>query len=393
MKRLFDSPSDMEPLMPEDRDGNLADLATRLFAQASRLEQAIRPHTRSKVARLVRSMNGYYSNLIEGHRTKPHEIEDALKGTFSKKKDVREKQLLHLAHIEAQEAMEKLNLTAGQLVSLDSIKRIHAEIYNRLPAVMRSMDDGTKVQPGEIRTHQVSVGRHVAPDHKAIKSIGQRFSDYYAVEAESSPARSLVAAMAAHHRLTWMHPFSDGNGRVARLFTHLWIRRIGGGGEGLWTLARGLARNVDAYRSALDAADEKRRQDFDGRGYLTERGLHDFCRFMLTTALDQVEFMAALFDIGGFEKRLSGFCRVQESDGHLHKGAHLLLKQVLLEDELARGDASRILNVSPRTAQTVIGQLLETGFLESPSPKGVLRLSFPPSVRPFLFPDLYPAGS
>ena len=168
---------------------------------------------------------------------------------------------------------------------------------------------------------------------------------------------------------------------------------IGGGGEGLWTLARGLARRVDAYRSALDAADEKRRQDFDGRGYLTERGLNDFCGFMLTTSLDQVEFMSGLFDIGGFEKRLTGFCRVQESEGSLRKGAHLILKQVLLEDELARGDAARILNVSPRTAQTVIGQLLENGFLESPSPKGVLHLAFPPCIRPFLFPDLYPAGS
>lgn len=397
MRQLFDSPSDMEPLLPADRDGSLADMATRLAVKTAKLEKSFRPHTRSKVAQLVRSMNGYYSNLIEGHRTKPHEIENALKGDFSEKKEVREKQLLHVAHLEAQEAMENLNLPPEQLVALETIRRIHREIYDRLPSEMRLVDEGKgshyEVIPGEIRTHQVSVGRHVAPRYDALGKFADRFVAFYGEEAAAPAARSFVAAMAAHHRLVWMHPFEDGNGRVARLFTHLWIRGIGGGGEGLWTLSRGLARSVDKYRMALDAADEKRRNDVDGRGYLSEHGLRDFCRFMLTTSLDQVEFMAGLFDIDGMEQRLTGFCRVQESEDSLPKGSHLVLKQVLLEDEIGRGNVARILNVSPRTAQPIVGRLLENGFLESPSPKGVLRLAFPPTLRPFLFPDLYPAGS
>ena len=131
MRQLFDSPSDMEPLLPADRDGSLAEMATRLAVKTAKLEKSFRPHTRSKVAQLVRSMNGYYSNLIEGHRTKPHEIENALKGDFSEKKEVREKQLLHVAHLEAQEAMENLNLPPEQLVALETIRRIHCAWWTK----------------------------------------------------------------------------------------------------------------------------------------------------------------------------------------------------------------------------------------------------------------------
>ena len=397
MALLFDNPTDMEPLLPEDRDGSLLALASRLAAGAARLENAFRSHTRSQVAKLVRSMNGYYSNLIEGYRTKPHDIERALRKDFSEKKDVREKQLLHVAHVEAQQAMEQLNLAPAELLTVESICRIHKELYTRLPDEMRFIEDprGGRIEvvPGDIRTGEVSVGRHVAPSSTALKAFLERFADQYRDCVLAPEPKSLLAAMASHHRLVWIHPFEDGNGRVVRLFSHLWIASAGGGGKGLWTLARGLARRLASYRAALDGADEKRLNHFDGRGYLSARRLHEFCGFMLETSLDQVEFMSKLLDIGNTENRLTGFCRVQEEAGELPKGSHLILKQVLLEDESNRGDAARILGVSPRTAQPIVARLLNAGFLESPSPKGVLRLAFPEQLLPFLFPDLYPAGS
>ena len=394
---LYDSSADMEPLLPDDKKGELSGAATSLFAEASRIAGALRPHTRSKIASLVRSMNGYYSNLIEGHRTKPQEIESALRKDFSSNKSVREKQLLHLAHLEAQEALEAMNLPVTELVKPEAICLIHKEFCKRLPAEMLVVKDGTgktyDVIPGEVRNYNVAVGRHLAPDYKALPRLMERVSNFYAQEARKSTATSIIAAMAAHHRLAWIHPFGDGNGRVARLTTHLWLRSMGADGEGLWTLSRGLARRVNDYRVALDAADEKRRNDYDGRGYLSETALRAFCGFMLQTAIDQTRFMAELLDIGNFENRLTAYCRQQEAEGSLHRDAALLVKQVFLEDEIRRGDAARILNVSPRTAQSIIGELLEKGYLSSPSPKGTLRLDFPNRARPFLFPELYPAGS
>ena len=62
------------------------------------------------------------------------------------------------------------------------------------------------------------------------------------------------AAAAAHHRLLWIHPFLDGNGRVARLMSHAMLLDTLESG-GVWSIARGLARNVAAYKGHLAACD------------------------------------------------------------------------------------------------------------------------------------------
>ena len=65
---------------------------------------------------------------------------------------------------------------------------------------------------------------------------------------------SIVGAAAAHHRLAWIHPFVDGNGRVARLMSHAMLLERAGYGA-VWSVARGLARNVEAYKGHLAACD------------------------------------------------------------------------------------------------------------------------------------------
>ena len=76
---------------------------------------------------------------------------------------------------------------------------------------------------------------------------------------------TILAAAAAHHRLSWIHPFLDGNGRVTRLMSHAMLleRSIP---AAVWSIARGLARNVDGYKEHLAACDLPRRNDLDGSG-------------------------------------------------------------------------------------------------------------------------------
>jgi len=80
--------------------------------------------------------------------------------------------------------------------------------------------------------------------------------------------RKIIGVAASHHRLLWIHPFIDGNGRVTRLLSHALLRELDVGSE-LWSVSRGLARRVAEYKSSLQAADEPRRGDLDGRGNLT----------------------------------------------------------------------------------------------------------------------------
>src|SRR6266436_8579778 len=97
--KLFDHASDMEPLLPDEQAGSLETASLELIRQSARLGGALHPITRNSVVELVRSMNSYYSNLIEGHRTTPRDIEAALKRDFSSNPKQRALQLEHLAHI------------------------------------------------------------------------------------------------------------------------------------------------------------------------------------------------------------------------------------------------------------------------------------------------------
>jgi Fic family protein len=128
-----------------------------------------------------------------------------------------------------------------------------------------------RVKPGALRSSVVSVRRHLAPAPDKLPDFLRRFADFYLPLIQPTP-QGIVAAFAAHHRLAWIHPFLDDNGRVTRLFTQAWLHLAVASADGLWTLARGLARRQDHYKAALSNADERRLNDFDGRGYLSENG-------------------------------------------------------------------------------------------------------------------------
>ena len=88
---MQESVSLIEPLMPPLGNRKLENLASELITAAAELNQSIHPKLRPELGKMVRSMNCYYSNLIEGHRTLPTDIEKALKNNFVD--DVRTKNL------------------------------------------------------------------------------------------------------------------------------------------------------------------------------------------------------------------------------------------------------------------------------------------------------------
>ena len=397
-RHLFDHPSDFEPLLPEDRDGRLAALGLEVLRRTERLRGTLQPVTRRGVAALVRSMNSYYSNLIEGHRTMPRDIDAALAHKFSSDTKRRALQQLHLAHVETQDWMETAvdKMPATQICSAEFLCQIHRQFYERLPVSLRNVEghDGRShpILPGELRSSEVSVGQHVPPASKHLPAFLRRFTGFYGPLVQPTP-QGFVAAAAAHHRLAWIHPFLDGNGRVSRLFTHAWLRKAEAEADGLWTLSRGFARRQTDYRSALANADQKRLNDLDGCGYLSDRHLTGFCEFTLRSAIDQLDFMRELLDLDGMSRRIAGFSEREESTGQLPFGSALVLREIFLRGEIPRGDVARIAGVSPRTGQTITRELLTRRLILSDSPKGLIRLGFPADAAGHYFPNLYPAGA
>ena len=264
MVTLYDSTHQFEPLMPSEA------AQQPLLAQAHDLARAALQLTGitvpAELRRLLRGMNSYYSNRIEGQHTRPFEIEQALRKDFSANRELAAKQRLAVAHIEAETAIEaRYNGAEGaqRLYSVDAVTDLHHELFGRLPVDDLYTSGREVIVPGQLRQRDVSVGRHVAPAFAAVPALLQRWADVCGGTRRGEAA--LLALAAAHHRLSWVHPFIDGNGRVMRLHTHGMLAALGYTG-GLWSPLRGFARSTDRYYALLAAADEPRRGDLDGRG-------------------------------------------------------------------------------------------------------------------------------
>ncbi len=386
----------MEPMrIPygSPRREGLTDLALELVAGSAGFRRSLPEGVLAALADLVRSMNCYYSNLIEGHDTHPVDIERALQDDYSQNRDKRNLQLEARAHIEVQRWIDAGGLR-GKATTADGLCEIHRRFGELLPADLLLVEDPDtgetlEMTPGELRRCEVKVGRHVPVSPGSIPRFLERFEGVYSSLGKSE---AILAAAAAHHRLLWIHPFLNGNGRIARLMSHATLLDVLDTG-GVWSVARGLARNVRAYKGHLMACDQRRRNDLDGRGNLSEEELASFTNFFLKTCLDQVGFMEELVQPDGLRSRILLWAEEEHRGGRLPDRAGAILEAVLYRGELPRGDAAGIVGTSDRQARRIVSALLQAGVLTSESTRGPLRLAFPAKLAPRWMPGLFPEES
>src|SRR5271168_3012470 len=104
----IESPLRIEPARIEEPGEAISDVVADLSAASSALSQKLHPRTAANLAALVRIMNAYYSNLIEGHNTRPRDIERALAGQFDIDKERRNLQIEAAAHVRLQAEIDRL---------------------------------------------------------------------------------------------------------------------------------------------------------------------------------------------------------------------------------------------------------------------------------------------
>ncbi len=383
----------MEPLLVGEGSrhrGPLADLALDLVARSAGFHRSLPERVRSALADVVRSMNCYYSNLIEGHDTHPIDIERALRNDYSKEPRKRDLQLEAKAHIEVQRWLDAGAL-AGRAVTSDAIRELHRRFYDHLPETLRWAEDPeaherSKVAPGELRARDVKVGDHVPISPGAVPRFLGRFEEAYLRRGRMD---AVIAVAAAHHRLLWIHPFLDGNGRVARLLSHAMLLEAVDTG-GIWSVARGLARNAPAYKAHLARCDLPRRNDLDGRGALSEEELAAFTRFFLETCIDQVSFMESLLEPERLRGRVMLWVAEEQAVGHLPARAGDVLAAILYRGELPRAEVAGVVGATDRHARRIVAALVQTGVVTSEGPRAALRLAFPAKLAPRLMPGLFP---
>ena len=390
--------SQFQPLFPEERVlGPLHELAAELVTECHTLRgQAGEPIVRALSPRL-RAMNSYYTNKIEGQHTRPAEIERAIQKDFSADASLARKQRLAVAHMEVEQQIELAlaKTTPGEIFSPLLVCEIHGLLYSKLPEADRVTDEGKPISPGKYRTNDVKTGRHVAPQWKDVDGLMEGWAERYRKLAGTEAL--LIGAACSHHRLAWIHPFIDGNGRAARLHTHLVLHAMGLT-QGLWSPMRGLARTQEQYYARLNDADLARRNDLDGRGPLSQEELVAFAGYFLGVCLDQVRFMRGRLDLASLRDRLKSLLLyLQEQPWKIGSEKSVVkidaleaLHYVAMAGAIERSRFIAMTGLGERTGRRVLASLLDFGVLTEASPRSPVAFGVPLSSLRFLFPNLWP---
>jgi Fic family protein len=413
---VLETPSRIEPARLEEVSEVISDIIAELVAESTKLQNALNPKTAASLAGMVRIMNTYYSNLIEGHNTRPRDIERALENSprlnriivqsfqieraLNEQSDAqmenRDLLIEAVSHVRVQEDIDR-QFAEGQLAepaSKEFILALHRKFYDGATENMLRIQGAGKssfMVPGEWRSltgHDVAVGRHIPPSSRSVVSFMEYFSERYRFDRLGKAAR-ILAIPAAHHRFNFIHPFPDGNGRVSRLMSHAMAHHAGIGAHGLWSISRGLARGLESrtdYKLMMDHADTPRQGDLDGRGNLSQAAFVRFIKWFLEVCLDQVKFMTGLFDLETLVRRLRIYVERSET---LKPEAARLLEEALIRGQFERGDVRRITGLPERTARRVFKDVYDLGLLKSATPKGAVYLHFPVATQDILFPRLF----
>jgi len=389
----------LTPILPGKKlIGPLKDMATEVATASAGLENSIARVTARTLGERLRLINSYYSNLIEGHKTTIPEIEAALASRFVDKPERRYAQELCAAHVLTErEFMALLEREPSlDICNADVLSRLHATFYSHLPADHLTTHHaggftGIPVMPGTLRDGEVSVDGQTQHGPSAAELPRQMtiYRDVFTPSAFHGDEK-LIAAAISHHRLTWLHPFRDGNGRISRLHTGLYLARININQCNLWSLSRGFSRNKDGYMLNLRATDSP--EHVNAQAFFDEALTADFCRFFFEICLDQISFMRNLLRLEEIDRRIEWLVQttIMTREKDLAPEADRLLRAVFREGMVPRGRIPEIVGMTERTARRRVTAPLERlHLLTSETPKGPVALGMPGEALPFLFPSLF----
>lgn len=178
----------------------MADLSVEIQREATNLGQGLHPESAAELADLVRVMNCYYSNLIEGHNTRPRDIERALAGA-ELEAEPRPLALEARAHVIVQRSIDKMH-REGNLprpTSVAFLTWVHKIFYDEMPDEFRRIEhpDGTTepIIPGRMRQEgdsEVAVGRHLPPSSGRVAAFMDHFDKRFQIAARSASGRIIA---------------------------------------------------------------------------------------------------------------------------------------------------------------------------------------------------------
>ncbi len=147
---------------------------------------------------------------------------------------------------------------------IDKGKKFHItleDIYRFNRVILRDVPVPEYVIPGKLRNYPVGAGTYKAPNSANVKNLLKRLaewlnSDYF--ESDSDPlAYAIIKAIVAHIYIAWIHPFGDGNGRLARILEFAILLGSGIPSPAAHLLSNHYNATRNEYYRQLDSASKK----------------------------------------------------------------------------------------------------------------------------------------
>jgi len=370
----------IDPLCPSTEIED-EDLVVDLIKKASGLACQLPSVIRKSLGYLIRPMNSFYSNFIEGYYTSPREIDCALSSTH-KEFDSQKRALQNFA---VAQTNIKWKIDDGsdppfEPTDIDYLKWLYREIFKsyrheHFEVLLRPDERQRAIPSGEL-------GKGLP--RSDYLSLMEYFKKTYRSNNRFSKVEQFMILGATHQRLLRIKPFSHGNIMVASLMSHACIQKCGLDGS-LWSVARALAWNAPEYRALfMDAS----RIEMDKS--IAEMSLLKFCRFFLKICIEEIDFMASLLKPEALLHRMGEHVREEILSKRLHKGSFKILRESFLTGEVQRSRFGEITGYSERMARDIVSDLLNKGYLKSDEkPCSPLVLAFPLKIVDHWFPRLY----
>jgi Fic family protein len=181
----------------------------------------LKPHAAAQLAAVYLARGVQATTAIEGNTLSEEEVKSIVeKGTadLPESRAYLEREARNIA-----ECLGKIDvaLRRGERlpIDVDRLCSLNREILDGIP-------DKPEVVPGEFRGHNVSAGSYLAPPWSEVPELTRRLVKWLAALRDSVSAESreedrfvnaVLAAILAHLYIAWVHPFGNGNGRLARL--------------------------------------------------------------------------------------------------------------------------------------------------------------------------------
>ena len=311
----------------------------------------------------ARLVSTHYSTQIEGNRLTQDQVEQVL---------------VHGGHIRQRERDEaEVKGYYAALDHADSYAADHSKIteaYIRKLHALVMAGGKTRCRPTPYRDGQnvirdAASGRivYMPPEAADVPTLMKSMVAWINRHIADVPI-PIVAAV-AHYQFATIHPYYDGNGRVARLLTNTVLHQHGYGVHGIYNLEEYYAQNLHDYYAALDVGEGH--NYYMGRAESDITGWVEYFMAGMATSFEAVR-----------EKMQQSASAGSRSDWIRSLDARQ--RKVLgLSDEwteITTSQIAELLNLSPRGARALVQKWVQSGFLviANPSKRGrTYRLAHP----------------